>query len=948
MQEFKDKILLTIKHIAKAILAPIIKLVLPIALIAVMVLILLASIVKFLKVETASNKEGSNKSASYVVEQKVFNAINGTDGVGGLVPIPSDNGYKLGFIEVDENNNQIEKSIDNKVDEIIKILKENGSEFDKYLSNENMKEYLKNFIKAEIITQYPDLRDEEHIGTSTESDELQGCIKVEREGQNGIKTLTFMDYNTFNSYVTNNDYTSIENHFSLDESGNLIVAGWTSTKINEENEQVSVVTRNIDYKSLLKNYSMPFDFLWALTVMGGSEDFAHEVAKLALNSDITITAFDNYTETITTETSTYNYSKVKTIQVEVVDKTVKDTRTESKSQSSEGTSTNTTEIKSSSVTLDVTNADTWIANYLNLYEQNQTQNNNSYTSEPEEEESSNTYQLPNPEADPDFVSLKDSIMANYSDTAIGRIKSAIITDSTKISSITVDTTTNSNTYAKGVSEVVEKTDKDSEEPNFVTLFNRYKDAKNNILGAPGWLYESMETSEKTADMVDLVKYLFYKATGTDYGVTTLNLNRFKPSNFKAYSGGGISPFGCPITKDKFVETAKEYGVYNIANYAESFYDVCMEYNVNPVLAYAWAIVESGGGADGNTPGNNLFGYGIYNGENSGKIYNSYEESIRDFAKWIADSATPGTNTYVGTSARGSEFATVNSRFSGHPESNIYDTLSTYAYLGSIHYCDEPNNFNNPAGETYYLSHGSTWGAGGRVFIYLMYEYGAEYGLYDGEYATRCGHANASDATTLEEQSDYVIYIVNKRIKIAKSIFGDNCFIGAGGPILQTAYDVGDYFRNIGDIHYAGDSVYSVGDPRRNGRSCIFDSIEKSWDAPVENPQKYGIVCATYVSFVLWKADLCSIDEINSVGYNGVYGVSSLLERKGWEKITNYDDLQEGDIYVIAGDHIAIYVGDGKYIDQSYCVKSSSGDDTRGNLASANRYKFSYAYRPPTQ
>ena len=48
---------------------------------------------------------------------------------------------------------------------------------------------------------------------------------------------------------------------------------------------------------------------------------------------------------------------------------------------------------------------------------------------------------------------------------------------------------------------------------------------------------------------------------------------------------------------------------------------------------------------------------------------------------------------------------------------------------------------NPAGIDYYQSHGSTWGSGGRIQIYSMYELG---GISTGEYKIRCGHSGATD------------------------------------------------------------------------------------------------------------------------------------------------------------------------------------------------------------
>ena len=65
----------------------------------------------------------------------------------------------------------------------------------------------------------------------------------------------------------------------------------------------------------------------------------------------------------------------------------------------------------------------------------------------------------------------------------------------------------------------------------------------------------------------------------------------------------------------------------------------------------------------------------------------------------------------------------------------------------------------------------------------------------------------------------------------------------------------------------------------------------------------------------------------------------------WKKISKYEELQSGDIVFHKGyDHVYIYVGDGKCLDQNYCVISSSGSDYRGQLLNASASDFKEAYR----
>ena len=62
------------------------------------------------------------------------------------------------------------------------------------------------------------------------------------------------------------------------------------------------------------------------------------------------------------------------------------------------------------------------------------------------------------------------------------------------------------------------------EENFVSIFNKvkYRDNKNNVLSASEWLFELIEKNPKISNMLDIIKYLLYKATGTNYGVVDVN------------------------------------------------------------------------------------------------------------------------------------------------------------------------------------------------------------------------------------------------------------------------------------------------------------------------------------------------------------------------------------------------------------------------------------------
>lgn len=448
---------------------------------------------------------------------------------------------------------------------------------------------------------------------------------------------------------------------------------------------------------------------------------------------------------------------------------------------------------------------------------------------------------------------------------------------------------------------------------FLYVYDRYLNANIDLClhnDDEKKFFEMLEADSETVIVSDIMKFLLYVYDGIDRGIIDFDKN-FKVIDISLIGGGGISPFGCPLTKEEFIEATKKYqGNSTLATLAEKFYDICTlpEYNVNPCLAYVWAAYESGWGrGEAAVLDKNLFSYAIYNGETRGKKYASYDDSIKDFCQWVVNAADVSTSSYSNAYTRAQEFATVNDKFRGTPDKNIYALFCRYAWVGDTHTPDA------------------------RACIKNTYAY-----LNDGIYV--CNHSD-SEETSLQERADYADYTVTSRVNLAKTIFGKNCFLGHGS-IVEAAYEVADHFMNSGvDVHYAaadigGNNIYVT----------YAYSIEDSYNLPIENPYKWGIVCTTFVNLALWKAEIVDAETLNQYNiHSPVFSDMMLKSLEGWEIITDYDELQEGDV-VYSDNHTWIYIEGDKMLDQSYCVISSDGSDTRGILKNPNRSKFIRGFR----
>lgn len=88
-----------------------------------------------------------------------------------------------------------------------------------------------------------------------------------------------------------------------------------------------------------------------------------------------------------------------------------------------------------------------------------------------------------------------------------------------------------------------KKDKNSSENSFVRLLHHSKKARGNFDIIDVWFFESMEETTAIADLVDLLKYLFYLVYNKDYGVSTDEkdyIDLFNPEKFSSISNSGSS------------------------------------------------------------------------------------------------------------------------------------------------------------------------------------------------------------------------------------------------------------------------------------------------------------------------------------------------------------------------------------------------------------------------
>ena len=336
----------------------------------------------------------------------------------------------------------------------------------------------------------------------------------------------------------------------------------------------------VNYVELTKGYTMPFDYLWSLLVMSENKDFVLKLADLVYNSEIEITVHDNLE--IDTNVVVDKYTKKERVDTDgmatVVSYTKADTSVKNTTRANEGQSetpktntvsktgewsdeesksyvvTNTTVNKKNTINYKLTKANVWLENYTQEYtyqtpKTTTTTNtvkleDENYGDSPDSTSNEDTYghmkEL--------FENLKKSVIAQNNNSQNISIDGQINYINTKVYHATVDKskettdTTETKQYVESPAKIQEKTDPKSKEPNFVTLYleNTNEKGRSNISSASSWLFEILENNTSTQDMVDLTKYLLYKATKKDYGVKEYDFSVYSPSELSDMDNGGQS------------------------------------------------------------------------------------------------------------------------------------------------------------------------------------------------------------------------------------------------------------------------------------------------------------------------------------------------------------------------------------------------------------------------
>ena len=662
-----------------------------------------------------------------------------------------------------------------------------------------------------------------------------------------ITNMKYVSQETMQEYVDNGNIEEAIKCFTLDDDRNVVIASWNQ----KEDGSIEVKTSNsMNLKTALEKYSMPFEYLLYFYIDTDYTHFVDDLANEVMNSEIVVAVQDEVRTTHTIETTE-----------QMTDATIEQFDVDWHVTNSREFTTETVSTK-----VNITYVSTWCV---------KTYQENSYS-----EAVLNLGDVEEKIVEVPGKVTETSTSTNGGDSVVvenaqGRYSYTKVDENGNAEDVTemyvydilehtiTDTHMISNTYEKGEYKT------EGRENVFVQLYNQH--GMISKVRTSDYLFSIIENNERTANLLDLTKYLIYKATNVPYGVLSFDFEEYSLESFNQMSSVGQIPLYEPVlSREDFIAAMEAYS-YN-SSYETNFkpnaaliYDESVANGINPELVVVTAQSEQGFRAGGGAY--NYWGIAVYNGSSSGSSFSSLADGIAGYASVVKSYETNSSlASQISALAVEREAAGCSTLGYGQP-GTLSGMQSIYSYLGRHGWAYSSSG----AGGYYYMDPAIA----GVTAIYSTHEEFVEKCLNGG-----AEHADGTE-TTVWEQGQYTAYQVQQKIDIWNKIFG------------------------------------SYGSLSGIGNQQIIEIAKKYLGVPYVwgGTTPAGFDCSGFVQYVFNEAGI----SLPRTTYNYTQYIGSANE-------VSKEEAQPGDI-VWRYEHIGIYLGNDEYIHAPHTgdvVKISSG------------------------
>lgn len=409
---------------------------------------------------------------------------------------------------------------------------------------EALRKYIRKFFEAQVVTQTlytnPNWFTEEILN----SGKTYGTVFVYRtDGEDTIEPgqgepLTYKPYEEMEQLVQARNIEEIRKYFSV-QGEKLIIPEWTTTTVNGE-ENVQITLRSMDYKNAISQYTTSMNFFLYLTMVTQNPEFVAAFTDLVKNSEIRLTVID--TTSTTTEIETYTYTEhTKGSNITLTPEGEQVLPVNTSRDRSERTLTVT---ETTTPTLKVTYVKTWFCEQSIIYQKKTTgPNESSNTQDGTTNEELRDEREPADPPDGDTVSWITDQQITTTTTITGTtyqesVRGDVI-DKTgeKGSQGILDTNGNG---------LVDENEKVDENTTFLGLLdNKFKipnsskyeaAGKTSLVRTADWFFQLLQKDASLQNLEQIMRYVLYKYTGKDYGVTTFPSGIYQISDFTSAGG----------------------------------------------------------------------------------------------------------------------------------------------------------------------------------------------------------------------------------------------------------------------------------------------------------------------------------------------------------------------------------------------------------------------------
>lgn len=676
-----------------------------------------------------------------------------------------------------------------------------------------LKKYIKKFYEAQAMTQtfYTNL------DTIFDINKTYGKIYVYRMNEGDTKELlTYMDYDEMVRYANNGNKGAIQDYFSVDAEGKLVIPYWTITTINGSST-VQIGLKSIDYKNSISQYTTPMNFFLYLGMITKNPEFVSAAVDLVKDSRIEITVLDTTNKSVETEVYTYTRNTKGSVSSGGIIVDAGDVENKKK--------TTITTVESVIPSVKVTYVKTWFCEQNVEYSIKDT---TPYISEPDIRNSSNDETLKD-DSEPADPPEGSTVKWN---TDKEKTTTVEITGTTFEESLRGDVIDKTGNRGDGKTSFIGLLDESFKIPNS----SRKEKAGPDLVSNAEWFFYLLQKDSSLQNIEQVMRYVMYKYTGEDYGVSDLNFSIFDIRDFNSVSGiGYLKSF------IRYFEGTKEEGDMYVV-YEDSGGNRTVGYGIN-IEAKAVKFLDRGIDTSTIKAGDLL----------EKEIVDDIEDEILEEMKQQVEAATSGLDL---------------------KSYQIIALVSRYYNCGNIlGFKDAYNDYWTEDDDEYGVSENST------MYEHLLYKNYMSTPIRDNKGNTLAGLVKRRKAEWLLFKTGYNIASGN--------------FVAEGGEIIEWAETIHTYMEENGYCYCVYDSN-SGEECVHLARGSHY--LSSTFEGSKGNSTIQKTCCATFVSWVLQEAGYLEENEC----IHGANNLASFLaSEKGFIKVPK-EELQPGDIVVCSG------------------------------------------------